>query len=40
MKKFLHLEISITEAIIFLAIVGWIAASCFVKLPEINSLGA
>jgi hypothetical protein len=40
MKKFLRLEISKAEAIAFIAIVCWIAASCFVKLPEINSLGS
>ncbi|HEX2682645.1 MAG TPA: hypothetical protein VHL77_01855 [Ferruginibacter sp.] len=39
MKKFLRLEISITEAIVFLAIVSWIVISCFVELPDVNSLG-
>jgi hypothetical protein len=39
MKKFLHLELSVTEAIAFIAIICWIVASCFVELPEINSLG-
>jgi len=39
MKKALRLEISTTEAIVFLAIIGWIIASCFVPLPEVNSLG-
>ncbi|HMK04380.1 MAG TPA: hypothetical protein VK489_09320 [Ferruginibacter sp.] len=39
MKKFLHLEISATETIVFLALVGWIVASMFVQLPEVNSLG-
>ncbi len=40
MKKFLRLEITTLEAIIFIALIGWIVASCFVKLPEVNSLGA
>lgn len=39
MKKMLRLEISVTETIIILALVGWIVASCFVELPEVNSLG-
>jgi hypothetical protein len=40
MKKFLRLEISKTEAIIFLALICWIIASIFVPLPEVNSLGS
>ncbi|HMU09326.1 MAG TPA: hypothetical protein PKJ94_01260 [Ferruginibacter sp.] len=40
MKKFLRLEISTTETIIFIALVGWIVASIFVPLPEVNSLGS
>jgi hypothetical protein len=39
MKKFLQLEISKAEAIAFIAILGWIVASCFVQLPDVNSLG-
>lgn len=39
MKKMLRLEISKTETILFLALVSWIVASCFVKLPDVNSLG-
>jgi hypothetical protein len=39
MKKILRLEISKTEAVIFLALVSWIIASCFVELPDVNSLG-
>jgi hypothetical protein len=39
MKKFLQLEISTAETIAFIAILCWIAASCFVPLPEVNSLG-
>jgi hypothetical protein len=39
MKKYLQLEISTTEAIVFIAIIGWIVASCFVPLPDVNSLG-
>lgn len=40
MKKYLRLELSVGEAIAFIAILAWITASCFVKLPDINSLGA
>lgn len=39
MKKFLQIEISKAETITFIVILGWIIASCFVPLPEINSLG-
>ncbi|MEO6252821.1 MAG: hypothetical protein ABIO79_05930 [Ferruginibacter sp.] len=39
MKKFLQIEISKTEAIAFIAILCWIVASCFVPLPDVNSLG-
>ncbi len=39
MKKFLHLEISKNETIAFIAILCWIAASFFVHLPEVSSLG-
>ncbi len=39
MKKFLQLEITKTEAIIFTALVCWIIASIFVPLPEVSSLG-
>ncbi|MEP7236415.1 MAG: hypothetical protein ABI685_01060 [Ferruginibacter sp.] len=39
MKKFLHLEISTSETIAFIAIICWIVASCFVHLPDVNSLG-
>ena len=40
MKKSLRLEISKTEAIIFILLVGWIVASIFVPLPEVSSLGS
>lgn len=40
MKKFLRLEISTTETILFIALVCWIAAAFFVPLPEVNSLGS
>jgi hypothetical protein len=40
MKKFLQIEITPLETIAFIAILCWIAASCFVPLPEVNSLGA
>ena len=39
MKKNLQLEISRTETVIFVLFVCWIVASCFVPLPEVNSLG-
>ncbi|MFZ1786101.1 MAG: hypothetical protein WAU23_12930 [Ferruginibacter sp.] len=39
MKKYLQLEISKAEALIFFAIICWIAASLFVDLPKVNSLG-
>jgi hypothetical protein len=39
MKKFLRLQISTAETIAFIAIICWIAASCFVKLPDVSSLG-
>jgi len=40
MKKQIQLEMSRTETVIFLLLVSWIVASCFVPLPEVNSLGA
>jgi len=40
MKKYLHLEISAFEAILFIGLICWIIAGCFVPLPEVNSLGA
>lgn len=39
MKKHLRLEISKAEAIVFIVIICWITASCFVPLPDVNSLG-
>lgn len=39
MKKYLRLEISFVETLTFIAIICWIAASFFVELPEVNSLG-
>ena len=39
MKKYLRLEISAAEAVAFIAIICWIAASFFVNLPDVNSLG-
>lgn len=39
-KKNLQLEISTTEAVVFILFVCWVIASCFVPLPEVNSLGA
>jgi len=40
MKKYLRLELSKTETIVFIVLLGWIIASCFVPLPEVNSLGS
>ena len=40
MKKRLHLEISKKETIAFIILMAWIAASFFIQLPELNSLGA
>ncbi|MCX6313151.1 MAG: hypothetical protein NTX08_00285 [Sphingobacteriales bacterium] len=40
MKKDIPLEISKTEAIVFILLLCWIIASCFVPLPEVNSLGS
>jgi len=39
MKKYLRLELSKAETIIFIAIIGWIIGSLFVPLPDVNSLG-
>ena len=39
MKKIIPLEMSKTETIVFILLVGWIIASCFVPLPQVNSLG-
>ncbi len=39
MKKYLHVEMSTSETIALVIIMGWIAASFFVPLPEVNSLG-
>jgi hypothetical protein len=39
MIKYLSLEISDGETIAFIILMCWIIASCFVSLPEVNSLG-
>ena len=39
MKQSISLELTKTEAIVFILLVGWIIASCFVPLPDVNSLG-
>lgn len=39
MKKYLQIELTTGETIAFIAIMCWIAASFFVKLPDVNSLG-
>jgi hypothetical protein len=39
MKKYFEIELSKTELFAFILIVGWIVASVFVPLPEVNSLG-
>ena len=40
MKKYLHLEITKTEAIVFILLMCWIIASAFVPIPDVNSLGS
>jgi hypothetical protein len=40
MKKYLRLELSKTETIVFIVLLSWIIASCFIPLPEVNSLGS
>lgn len=39
MKKYLQIELTVAETLGFIAIVCWITASCFVPLPDVNSLG-
>ena len=39
MKQFFSIEMSKGETIAFVALLAWIIASCFVPLPEVNSLG-
>ena len=39
MKQSISLELTKTETIVFILLVGWIIASCFVPLPDVNSLG-
>ncbi|HQW93841.1 MAG TPA: hypothetical protein PKY28_12115 [Ferruginibacter sp.] len=39
MKKLLHIEMTTAETIAFIVIISWIAAGCFIQLPEVNSLG-
>jgi hypothetical protein len=40
MKKLFSIELSLSEKIAVVLIVGWIVASFFVPLPNVNSLGA
>jgi len=40
MKQYLSLQISKSETIMFVLLLCWIIASCFVPIPEVNSLGA
>ncbi len=40
MKQYLSLQISKSEAIMFVLLLCWIIASFFVPIPEVNSLGA
>ena len=40
MKQILPVELTKTEAVVFLLLVCWIVASCFIPLPEVNSLGS
>jgi len=39
MKKYLSIEMSTGEVIVFVLVLAWITASVFVPLPEVNSLG-
>ena len=39
MKQHIPLELTKTEAVVFILLVCWILASCFVPLPEVSSLG-
>ena len=39
MKKYLQVEMTKSETIALVIIMGWIIASFFVPLPEVNSLG-
>ncbi len=40
MKQHIPLELTKTEAVVFILLVCWIIASVFVPLPEISSLGS
>lgn len=39
MKKYFNIELSKTELVGFILIIGWIIASMLVPLPEVCSLG-
>lgn len=39
MKKTLPIEMTKTETVVFILLISWIVASCFVPLPDVNSLG-
>lgn len=39
MKQHIPLELTKTEAVVFILLVCWILASFFVPLPEVSSLG-
>ena len=40
MKQHIPLELTKTEAVVFILLVCWILASCFVPLPQVSSLGS
>ena len=40
MKQYIPLELTKTEAVVFILLVCWIIASAFVPLPEVSSLGS
>ena len=39
MKIYSPVEVKSSEAILFVAVLTWIVASCFIPLPDVNSLG-
>ena len=39
MKQYLSIQMTKGETIAFILLLTWIIASCFVPLPEVNSLG-
>ena len=39
MKQYLSIQMTKGETVAFILLLSWIIASCFVPLPEVNSLG-